>query len=131
MEILMLSVLSFKRVFVLACAGLCFATSARAQGFDIQVPILGNLVATTQANFLPQVRQMIEVSRTGDLAAMTKQGARIALQIEEMQINFLMTQCRKASTGRYAQEIALGCELLNAQSQLNVIKQRALGMISN
>ena len=109
------------------------ASSAHAQSdFHIQIPVLSDLAATAPSNFLGQVKNFVRVDGTRDVATMTKQAAHLALSIEEVQINFLMTFCKSAAIpARYQREVQLGCELLQAKAQLNGLRQKAVAVAAN
>lgn len=91
-----------------------------------------DLASVTPGTFLGEVKNLVSASEARDLLSLGIEGARLALRIEAMQIAFLQDKvCRgNLIPGEYAQEVRLGCQLLDAHAQINQFKQRGLAFLS-
>jgi hypothetical protein len=93
---------------------------------------ISDLAGVDPAAFLGRVQGLIHNGNTRDIAALGKQAAKVALQVEELQISFMQTSICNSNTipAQYAREVQLGCELLKAQSTLNQLKQQMLAKVA-
>ena len=90
-------------------------------------------VNITPANFLEEMQRVVKTSSARDLASMSLQAGRLALQIEEIKLDYLRNKlCTGggvAPLADYATEVDMGCKLLGAQQTLNRLKFKALAMV--
>ena len=119
---------------LISLMGLGGAQSQTLDGVMASLPIgkVSDLAGVDPAAFLGRVQDLISSGNSKDIATLGKQAAKVALQVEELQISFLQTSICYSNTipTQYAREVQLGCELLKAQSKLNQLKQQMLAKVA-
>lgn len=87
----------------------------------------------TPANFLEEAQKIIKTNSAREIAGMSVQAGRLALQIEDVKLGYLKAKlCAGAGVAQLAQygnEVEMGCKLIDLQQRLTSLQLKGLDMV--
>lgn len=86
----------------------------------------------TPANFLEEAQKIVKTNSARELAGMSVQAGRLALQIEDVKLGYLKSKlCSgvNSASAQYGTEVEMGCKLIDLQQRLSTLQLKGLDMV--